>query len=186
VFMKKRYECILIPLLVTLYCVIGTTVQAQEFKQFINGNGYTQIDTENGISLQWKVDGKNLRIILNAETTGWLAVGFDPSVKMKDANFIIGFIKNGTLYVRDEYGTGPEAHLPDTKIGGREDVSEVSGYEKDGRTEIHFTIPLHSGDAKDKKLIPGQRYLILLAFGTADSFSKVHSIEAESKGYITL
>jgi hypothetical protein len=105
---------------------------------------------------------------------------------MKDANFIIGYIKNGSIYVRDEYGTAPGAHLPDTKIGGKENVSEVSGYENDGRTEIRFTIPLDSGDSKDKKLMPGQRYLILLAFGTADSYSKIHTIEAEVKGYITL
>ena len=36
--------------------------------------------------LQWQVDGDTLKLHIAAPTTGWLAVGFEPTRKMKDAN----------------------------------------------------------------------------------------------------
>ena len=127
-----------------------------------------------------------LNAILSAQTTGWISVGFDPTVKMQDANFIIGYVKDRKIYVRDDYGTAPGGHQSDIKIGGKNNVMQQSGYEENGITEISFTIPLNSGDPRDKKLTPRQRYKIIFAFGTADSFSKVHTIEAEATGFINL
>jgi len=156
------------------------------FDQVLNEEGMQEIITENGIVMSWKVDGPSLIIRISARSEGWVAVGFEPTQAMKDANFIIAYMKDGTVYVRDDYGTERGKHAADTKLGGKNDVNAISGSEENGVTEITFSIPLDSGDVYDKPLSPGNEYYILLAYGKSDSFSAVHEIEAEAKGSIRL
>ena len=49
-----------------------------------------------GVSFSWKDDGDTLHGKMSAKTKGWVAVGFNPSSKMKDANYILGYVKDGT------------------------------------------------------------------------------------------
>ncbi len=60
---------------------------------------------------------------------GWIAVGFDPSYGMKDADFIMAFIDDDKLIVRDEYGDGAFGHRLDTDAGGSRDVTALK-YER--------------------------------------------------------
>ena len=135
--------------------------------------------TGNGIpiNLQWRVDGANLNIQVTAQTTGWVAVGFNPSSKMKDANILIGYISQGEAFLRDDYGIAPVQHGPDTENGGTENYSNLSGSEKDGITQIRFTIPLDSGDDLDRALTPGKSYKVILALGPddKDDFGMYHA-----------
>ena len=62
-------------------------------------DGYAEITSEN-ITLKWKVDGKNLHVVVSAPTTGWISVGFDPTARMKDSNIIIGYVQNGVTELR--------------------------------------------------------------------------------------
>jgi hypothetical protein len=156
------------------------------FDQALNDEGMQEIRTENGIVMGWRTEGPSLIIRISAPSRGWVAVGFEPTQAMKDANFLIAYVKDGTVYVRDDYGTERGKHAADTQLGGKNDVKAISGNEKDGITEVTFSIPLDSGDVYDKPLLPGNEYLILLAFGKSDSFSAVHEIEAEAKGSIRL
>jgi len=132
--------------------------------------------TVDGITLTWKPDGQNLNVTVKAPTTGWVAVGFDPTVGMKDANLIIGYVKGGQTFVRDDYGAAPTAHQADASGGGRDNVTNKRGKEEGGATEISFTIPLDSGDGRDRKLVVGQTYKVLLAHGPngADDFTTQH------------
>ena len=167
-----------------LYLSAGTTLHA--FDQVKNDDGMQEIRTENGIVMSWKVEGSSLTVRIRARSTGWVAVGFEPSQAMKDANFIIGYVKDGKVNLRDDFGTERGKHTADTKLGGNSDVNAISGSEKNGITEITFSIPLDSGDAYDKPLRQGNEYSILLAYGKTDSFSAGHEIEAEAKGSIRL
>jgi len=119
----------------------------------------------NGFTFQWNIDGKNLNVILSYQTTGWVAVGFDPSRMMKDANIIIGYVKDGTAVVSDQYGSTATSHRPDTSAGGSDNVSNVSGSESGGVTELRFTIPLDSGESTDRAIVPGQSYRVIFAHG---------------------
>ena len=172
-------------LTITFFTVVHS-VELLAFEQILNESGMQEIRTENGIVMRWKVDDSSLIVMISAKTTGWVAVGFDPTQAMKDANFIIGYVKEGRVYARDDFGTERGKHTADTKLGGTDDVTVLEGIEKDGVTEILFSIPLDSGDSRDKPLQPGAEYAILLAYGKSDSYSAVHEIEAEAKGTIRL
>ncbi len=136
-----------------------------------------KIDVKN-MSFSWKIDGDQIHIKLAAKTKGWVGVGFNPSKLMKDANFILGYVKNGTPAVTDHFGTGEKKHERDKKLGGKNNISNIYGTEKNGNTEIGFTIPLNSGDSKDQGIKVDQDTKILLAHGAGrDSFRAVHKFK---------
>ena len=125
-------------------------------------------------------------MILEAPITGWIGIGFHPEFKMQGANFIIGYVRRGDVFIADHIGTRKDRHDPNTRLDGSENVLSIGGYEEGGRTRIEFMIPLASNDKNDKPLVPGERTPVLLCYGPQDNFTKVHTIEAEAKGDITL
>jgi hypothetical protein len=135
--------------------------------------GYESV-TSKGIAFQWKVEDQSLRVRVAAATTGWIAVGFDPSSRMKDANIIIGYVQEGEVFLSDGYGVGNTSHDSDESLGGSSDVSDVQGSEENGNTFLSFTIPLDSGDEYDRVLEAGNSYRIILATGGQDNFSSYH------------
>ncbi len=152
---------------------------------FAGGEGEAQVQGENGywsitsaeVEFQWKIEGANLSVILTAPTLGWIAVGFNPSIKMKDANIIIGYVKDGQVFLRDDFGIAQVKHQSDESLGGKSDITGAGGSENDGTTQIRFTIPLDSGDSKDRPLSAGGDYRVILARGTndADGFGSRHA-----------
>lgn len=138
-------------------------------------------DTENSItvenfSLSWELDGETANFTMSAPTTGWIAVGFEPSSAMKDANIIIGYVIGEEVYISDDWGDGFISHRVDTDLGGSDDVSLTEGSEIDGITAISFSIPLNSGDSYDRIIQPGSAGKVILAFGPddADDFQGYH------------
>ena len=124
------------------------------------------------------MEGQNLHVIVSAETKGWVAVGFNPTNKMKDANIIIGYVKNGKLSIRDDYGVSVMSHKADTTLKGKNSILKSAGKEQNGITTLEFTIPLSSGDSFDRKLIAGNKYRVLLAYGKRDNFTSYHKYRA--------
>lgn len=128
-----------------------------------------------GFSLSWAVDGENLMVKVSAETEGYVAVGFDPSNKMKDANIIIGYVDDGEVVIADHYGNGVFSHRDDERLGGTNDIVDGTGTEVDGVTELSFTIPLDSGDSADRALIPGNSYKVIFASHRRDRITSKHN-----------
>ncbi len=179
--MKQMMLMVLVTLLVPVISCkqetgnpAATTENASSLQEQSN-SGY-QETTKSDITLRWRIEGTKLKVTLKAPTDGWVAVGFNPTSKMEDANIIIGFVKDGNIFIRDDWGTGPVSHEADIDLGGQDNITDKSGEESDGSTEISFTIPLDSGDRKDQPLVPGQKYKVLLGHGRAgaDNFTSFH------------
>lgn len=137
-----------------------------------------------GVMLYWSNDTQFLYAGLEAETRGWVAVGFDPESRMKGANYVFGYVKDGVAFAEDMFGTLPagfDSHPPDEQLGGTTDLLEYGGVEMGGVTVIEFRIPLDSGDAYDKPLSVGATYTVLLAQGSADDPTSVHSARGASE-----
>ncbi len=130
------------------------------------------------ISVSWEVLENEIEFTLNAKTTGWIAIGFEPNKMMKDANIIMAYVKDGKLFIEDHYANGLTSHKPDTTLKGTNDVVGIEGIEKDGFTTVKFRIPQDSKDKFDKKLIPGEKYKMILAYGKKDNFKSIHSFRA--------
>lgn len=130
------------------------------------------------ITFTWQPEGKNLNATVKAPTKGWVAVGFDPAVAMMEANLIIGYVEDGRAFIRDDYGSALTNHKADVSGGGQDNVTNKRGKEEGGVTEIGFTIPLDSGDERDRKLVVGRTYKVLFAYGPdgADDFKTRHRV----------
>jgi hypothetical protein len=149
------------------------TVSAMDFTH--------KVDVDN-MTFQWKVDGDNLHVGLKAKTSSWVGIGFNPTEGMKDANFILGYVKGDKVKITDHYGTTARQHNKDSKSGGQDNITNAAGNEANGFTEISFTIPLNSGDAKDGAILPDKENVVLLAYGPGrDSFKTRHAFKTALK-----
>lgn len=129
-----------------------------------------------GVNVYWSNSAETLRVGLVSSGSGYLAIGFDPEDGMEGANFIVGYIDDGKVYIRDDYGTGTTSHAADTERGGQDNILSSGGAEWADQTIIEFVIPLDSGDAMDKPLLPGSTYTILVAYhDLLDGFEVRHS-----------
>ncbi len=152
---------------------LAIPIIAEEGKDI--SDGFKEVEVK-GIIFQWKINEENIDIVLSAPTEGWIAVGFGPSKMMKDADFLIGYIKNNEVIMRDDFGSGNTKHKADTSLGGTDNITIKGGSETDGTTTLKFSIPLNSGDPMDKKLIQGSEYKLIFAYGRDDSFISYHKV----------
>lgn len=137
-----------------------------------------QILNQSGFTLKWRTTTDNhLEVILSAQTTGWVAVGFGATSAMANANIIIGYIQNNTVNIRDDYGVSQTSHSSDISLGGQDNLQNTSGSEENGITTIQFKIPLNSNDQYDKVLTPNQSMSIILAKGAnnSDNYTSMHN-----------
>lgn len=149
---------------------------------FISAIGKDKKDFSNDkINIEWVVSETDIEFSLSAETLGWIAIGFEPSVMMKDADIIIGYVHEGQLYIEDHYGSGYTSHKSDIKLEGTDNVTAISGEEVEGYTTIKFSIPLNSGDIYDKVLEPGRPYKVIFAYGRKDDFKSIHSYRTSAE-----
>ena len=138
------------------------------------------------MTFAWTVNGKQLDVRLRADTTGWVAIGFNPTKRMQGANYILGYVKDGKVALADDFGDAPTGHKPDTKLGGTEDVTVVGGSEENGRTTIEFSIPLASSDVNDGTIDSQGETVVLLAYGPdRDSFKLKHTFRTTMKVNLT-
>jgi hypothetical protein len=127
--------------------------------------GYQHSLTVDTMTFDWSIEGDNLAIKLSAPTTGWVAIGFHPTDMMKDANIIIGFVKDGKVEISDDFGTQPTQHAPDIKRDGKDNVTVIGGTETGTTTTLEFSIPLQSGDPNDGIIDPKADTVVMLAYG---------------------
>ena len=176
--MRQRFTFIIL-LSSILVFFISQPIMAENI-QYTN-----KIDVKD-MSFLWKIEGDQIHIKLTAKTKGWVGVGFSPSKMMKDANFILGYVKKGKPVITDHFGISERKHERDKKLGGKSDISHIFGKEANRKTEIGFTIPLNSGDSKDQEIKVNQDTIILLAFGAGrDSFRAVHKFKTSITANLT-
>ena len=142
---------------------------------------HSMTDPATGITVAWQNDSTALYVGLVSPGTGWVGIGFDPSMKMQGASFVLAAVANGTLSVTNEFGVAPTFHSS-TK---QSDIIQAAGQEANGTTTVEFVLPLAAPDAEHKTLSPGETVAILLAYSAdQDSFSARHT--ARSTTAITL
>lgn len=151
---------------------------AQEDKENLQEPEFIRVTVKDFI-LDYKVENDNLVAKVSYPTEGWIAIGFNPTKKMKDANFIIGCNRDGQEIIDDHFGVNPVSHKADTLIGGKNNLIESSCTEEEGKTTLSFTIPLDSGDEKDGVLKKGKENKVIFAAGKKDDLRKKHFVRAK-------
>ncbi|MHA2138552.1 MAG: DOMON domain-containing protein, partial [Candidatus Hodarchaeales archaeon] len=114
------------------------------------------IDDDNFI-LHWQATDENtIFFAMEVKTTGWVSIGIDPSVRMKDADMYFGWVSsNGTVNMIDAFSIGDYGpHPPDTELGGTDDIIEYNGSEVDQTTIIEFKRGIVTTDSDYDNTIP--------------------------------
>jgi|MTBAKMStandDraft_1061839.scaffolds.fasta_scaffold12436_2 hypothetical protein len=134
----------------------------------------------------WKTDSDMLYMGLWGQVTGWVAIGFEPTTAMKDADMILGYVDDGKSAVFDQYATGTFGpHPSDTELGGTSDILDAGGSESGGVTVIEFSRKLNTGDRFDKELTPGNTVRFIWSMADSDSPTVQHNV-ARGSGQLVL
>jgi hypothetical protein len=140
----------------------------------INDREYTGTQDYGDYLIWWTSDNMYAYIGMRAKTEGWVAMALDSGQMMKDADMVMGIVQDGKAAIYDLYSTGNFGpHLPDTELGGSDDILEFAGKEEGGYTIIEFKRKLDTGDKYDHAFTPGNNS-ILWSFGADDQPDKKH------------
>lgn len=116
-------------------------------------------------------NGSDLFVGLSANTTGWVAIGFNSQgVGMTGADIKIGSVVSGVPNAEDAYTTGHKAPIQDAEQNILYNLSEING-----KTTFEFEIPLNSSDINDLNMTIGGYYAIFTAYSSSDSYSTMHT-----------
>ncbi|MBN2050378.1 MAG: DOMON domain-containing protein [Spirochaetales bacterium] len=139
--------------------------------------GFSRVEADSGYTFTWKIVGNEIEATMSAPTTGWVAVGFNPTNKMQGATYVIGYVKDGTAQLRHDWGHSPIGHRAVTDMGGVSRVTLISGREENGRTELSFRLPLNPGDQYFTPIKAGERNTVIWAFGSnnGDNYTAKHT-----------
>ena len=128
--------------------------------------------------LHWKVTGDTIRMALVGRTSGWVAIGLQPSIMMKDADMIVGWVDaKGRPGILDSHA--PEVtglHPPDTSFSppGTNDILEYGAAQTGGTTTVEFTRFLKTQDRYDNAIPSNGTLAFIWALGPDDDFNSKH------------
>lgn len=127
--------------------------------------------------LYWTVNDSTIYVGMIGQTMDWIAVGFDPTTAMLDADIIFGWVDNeGAVTIYDTYSlnTYGANHPPDVDIGGSDDVLMSNGSKESGVTTIEFSRYLTTSDEYDNDIPESGTINIIWAVGNSDDFTSKH------------
>lgn len=127
--------------------------------------------------IYWTSDEELLYVGIKGKTSGWIGVGFNPTVIMKDADIILGGNRGsgGKLYIYDMYSTntiGPTR--ADSALGGSFNLIDYAGAEKSAYQTLEFSRKLDTADKFDSVLKKGESAKVLWALSYSDSIDLKH------------
>jgi hypothetical protein len=92
---------------------------------------YHGSNTYSNFEVYWRSDDQYVYIGMKAKTNGWVSIAVQPGSRMKNADMVFGFIKDGELTITDLFSTGDFGpHPPDTELGGTSDILKSAGSEE--------------------------------------------------------
>ncbi len=154
--------------------VIDGAIEADEYKNHYHN---AQINMD----LYWSITGDDIYLGLKSPGQGWVAIGLDPTGPiMQGADILIGYIQNGRLYLADEYAADITSHIPDTQLGGRDDLLQKAGSESEQGTVLEFMRKLNTRDRHDQPIASGRR-IVMLAYSDSDDTSGYHGETAKRR-----
>ncbi|XP_031557426.1 DBH-like monooxygenase protein 1 [Actinia tenebrosa] len=141
---------------------------------------FVALDPSQKIKLYWTVNQaeESISFAVEAVTTGWFGLGFSPSTgRMKGADIVIGWVKDGKPYLTDRYGEGYFVPAMDDS----QDYKLISGTEKDGKTTMKFSRKIDTCDRQDYKF-EGGTTRVIFAYHEEDPTSDTNMKKHSDKG----
>lgn len=133
-----------------------------------------QAITVEGMTLTWQFEVDQLRILLAAPTSGWLAVGFNTHPGLAQTCLVMGAVlANHRVVVEEHAILRPGEHHAKTRLGLPERIHSRAGYQHQGITQLTFMLPVRAArdDLYSYDLVEGHLYHILLAYSRETNFN---------------
>ena len=121
---------------------------------------------------------------VSARTEGWIALGFGQTKIMKDAEIIIGCVKDGKAELSHHFATGFVKHVPLGTLDPAADtdaVTVISGGEKDKTTVIKFSRKASLKGDYYKQFKSGAKMAFIYATGKTDDIKTKHSMRGSGE-----
>jgi hypothetical protein len=128
-------------------------------------------------TIYFKIVEPDIFIALEAKTSGWVAIGIEPTDNLhKNADMIFGWVDDqGRIKVVDAFSPESEGpHPEDKELGGTTDIKLFGGSEMNGITKIEFMRPLITGDRFDNDIRRRTDTSIIWAYGEGDDWKVQH------------
>lgn len=181
--MINNLEKIIVTLsLIFIFILISPfSITAQETPAIdgeIGDNEYTNyFSTEINMDFYWSFDEENIYIGLISPGSGWLAIGFEPTLRMRDAAIIIASIENEELKIESHIGSAPTAH---TEVENNYILNAAGNKSSEG-TIIEVSIPINNNEL-ELELRKDEIYSMIFAYhDTSTSFSTRHSARTSTE-----
>ena len=124
----------------------------------------------------WEISGDSIKMGLQAEISGMVAIGIEPTERMKDADMIIAYRSGSEFSVHDAYSFGEVGpHPDDTNEGGTFDLNEYMVVEEGGVTTLEFIRLLDTGDELDNVIPESGEVKFIWATSDSDDFDVYHT-----------
>lgn len=124
----------------------------------------------NGMIVSWAYEGDRIQFEMEAPTTGWIAIGLNEKAGLPGSYLLMGRITSGKTEVVEHYTLAPGDYQPLSTLGAEIAIEGVSGQEGQGISRIQFSLPIAPGNDYAKKLEPGLRYTMHMAYSRVDDF----------------
>ena len=149
--------------------VDGIVSEGEYSKRTVLDNGNFQ--------LSWEFEGDKIFMAIIAKTPGWVAIGFNPSTVMANADMVFGLVAgDGRAQALDEWSSGIFGpHTPDVDRGGRSDIISYAGTRKGDTVIFEFSRLLNTGDKFDKVIPTSGKFKVIWAYGPSLLLSAKHT-----------
>jgi hypothetical protein len=139
--------------------------------------------SQNGMKISWTYKNDRIFFEMEAQTDGWVAIGFNDQEGMAGTYLIMGNVINGKASVVEHYTISAGNYKKFSDLGANNSVKDVQGSENKQHTKLQFSLPIKSSTQYSKDLSHEKEYIFLLAFSQEDDFQH-HSIMRTSEEII--
>ena len=98
-----------------------------------------------GITTKWTPVDNFMEFEVTANTTGWVAIGFNDRDASVFSNRIIGGVGNGSAKVEEHYMVRAAMEQTIENAGGKIVITNATVTEENGTTTLRFKIPKTTG-----------------------------------------
>jgi len=120
---------------------------------------FAALDEDQNVKLYWNVstESKEINFTVEAKTTGWIGFGISSGQgKMKEADIVIGWVKDGKAYFKDRHADGYVMPAVDSQ----QNYHLISLTEDSGKTAMKFSRKFDTCDSEDNKIEAGTTKVI--------------------------
>ncbi|WP_299429077.1 DOMON domain-containing protein [uncultured Meiothermus sp.] len=163
--------------------LIGSTFALAQRAPTIDGRisageyAQTRKHERSGLTISWSIVGDTIFIALQIESPGWMGIAMlaEREDRKRGADTYIFTMDGGRFTALDmiQVRRTDDPEL-DTAEGGRNSILQSAGTHAGQTWTVEFSRKLKTGDATDMEIVPGQRFILMIAIASKMDIKEEH------------